>query len=399
MSHKLSMVAVAVMGVLVSGWTVAASNMGPESGSGFDPKTLRPGGVEVMPWLGLIEGANSNVGSSNTKTSSTFTMLNPNVVVGIPTRGQFYGGKYSGAYARFASSGIDNYNDHNIGLFADNAWSGRLNTLVNVDYNLGHDGRNSLMFKNKELWHTTGIKGMAHYGAEGAQGQFEVGVGQMNKRYDSNNGGSTQLYNYDRTDLKGTFFYKVAPATQMFVEASNAKFVYADVGSKVLDSNEQRYMVGVKWDATAKTTGNFKIGTLKKTFNLGKPSGTATVWDADINWTPKTYSRFDASLHQTAFEAGGSGNYVVSRDTMLKWSHDWTSYVTSAVTLDDAQDTFQASAPSRVDKRQFYSLKATYGFRPWLRAGLEFKNTKRNSSVSVWNYTQAITMLSLEGSL
>lgn len=399
MSYKLSAVSVAVISVFLAG-AAGAAGMGPQPGSMFEPSTVRMGGVEVTPWLGLTQGINDNVGSANVKSSSNFTMLNPNVVVSLPTRGQLYSAKYSGAITRFSASSIDNYSDHSLGLIADNVWSGRMKSLVNLDYIKGHDGRNARMFANKEVWHTTGLNGVAHYGAEGAQGQFEAEAGVIAKRYDSNNGGATQNFDYDRSNLRGAFFYKVAPATQMFVEASNAKFAYVAAVSKPFDSNEQRYMVGVKWDATAKTMGSFKLGTMKKSFNQGvNAARTATVWDADINWTPKTYSRFDASLSQTAFESGGASasSFVISQNSQLKWTHDWTGYITSAVSMEDGVDTFQAS--TRVDKRQSYGLKATYGFKPWLRAGLEYKNTKRNSSITVWTYNQAITMFTLEGSL
>lgn len=399
MSHKLSAVSVAVMGVLLAGVSSAADT-GPASGFMFEPKVLKAGaGFEVTPWLGLSVGNNSNVGlTPAAKTSTNFTLLNPNIIIGLPTQGQYYGAKYSGNFARFASSSIDNYNDHNLGFVADNIWSSRLNTLVNADYVKGHDGRNALLFRNKELWHAAGIRGKVHYGAQGAQGQFELAAGQLAKRYDSNNSGATQFYNYDRTDLTGTFFYRVAPATQMFVEAGDAKFAYVDAASKRLDSTEQRYMVGVKWDATAKTTGSVKIGSLKKTFNLGLlPSGTATVWDADVSWSPKTYSKVDASLHQTANEYGGFGSFIVSNDSNLRWTHDWSGFVTSALSFGDGSDKFQGF--NRTDKRQTYGLKATYGFRPWLRAGVGYQHNKRNSTDPLMSYTQAVTMLTLEGSL
>lgn len=397
MLPKLSGVSVAVFGVLLAGVATAA-DMGPKPGVMFEPKVINAGGFEIMPWLGLSVGKNDNVGLTNgVKTSSSFTLLNPNINIGLPVNGQYYGVNYSGTIARFSGSNIDNFNDHNFAAYADNTWSARLNTLVNADYVKGHDGRNAVMFLNKEIWHTTGIKGKGHYGAEGAQGQFELEAGQMAKRYDSNIGGSTQLYNYDKTDFTGRFLYKIAPATQMFVEATNAKFKYADAAAKIHDSTQQQYMIGVKWEATAKTTGSFKMGTLKKSFTLGTPSATSTVWDADINWSPKTYSVVDFSMHQRANEFGGTGNFIISRDTDIKWTHDWSGYVTSALSFGDGQDEYVASP--RVDKRQMYALKATYGFRSWLRAGLEYKNTKRNSTNTLFSYTQGVTMLTLEGSL
>lgn len=396
MSYKLS--AIAVASVMFTGAAVAA-NMGPASGAVFEPATVKAGVFEVMPWIGLAVGSNSNTGSSNAaKTSSTVTSITPNVVVGLPTQGQMYALKYAGNYTQFASSKIDDFNDHNFEAFADNIWTSRLNSLVNVGYAKGHDGRNAVLFRNKELWHATAFSAMGHYGAEGAIGQFELAAGQTAKRYDSNNGGATQFYDNDKTDLKGTFFYRVAPATQMFVEASNAKYRYVVASVRPLDSTEQRYMVGVKWEATAKTTGNVKLGTLKKSFDSAlRQNGTATVWDADVSWSPKPYSKFEASLHQTAREDGSVGGYIVSQDSDFRWSQDWSGFVTSALSLGDGVDKFQGGL--RTDKRQTYALKATYGFRTWLRAGLEYRNTRRNSTDALWSYTQAVTMLTLEGSL
>ena len=398
MSYKLSVISVAVASVLLAGSALAA-NMGPEAGTVFEPATIKAGVFEVMPWIGLATGKNSNTGSSNTtKTSSNVTSLNPNVVVGLPTQGQMYALKYAGNYTQFASSSVDNFNDHNFSAFADNAWTTRLHSLVNINYSKGHDARNAVLTGSKELWHGNEINAMGHYGAEGALGQFELSAGQIAKRYDTNNSGATQFYNNDKTNVKGTFFYRVAPATQMFIEAGNTRISYLTASPTPLDSNEQRVMAGVKWEATAKTTGSVKLGMLQKNFDSSlRPNKSSLVWDADVTWSPKQYSKFDASLHQTANEDGSVGGYMISRDSNLAWSQDWSGFISSKVALGDGLDNFQSGL--RTDKRQSYSVKGTYGFRSWLRAGLEFKNTKRNSSDAKWSYTQDVTMLTLEGSL
>lgn len=397
MSYKLSAISLSIFSAVLAGNTLAA-DLGP-TGSVFEPATIKAGVFEVMPWVGLAVGNNSNTGASNTaKTSSTVTSLTPNLVVGLPTQGQMYAARYAGNFTQFAGSTIDNFNDHNLEVFADNKWTTRLSSLVNVNYAKGHDGRNALLFRNQEKWHSSEIKAMGHYGAEGAQGQFELAVGQIAKRYDSNNSGSTQFYDNDRNEVKGTFFYRIAPATQMFVEAGNTKISYKVVRPTPLDSTEQRVMVGAKWEATAKTTGSFKIGSLKKNFDSAlRTSGSTTVWDADVTWSPKEYSKFDVSLHQTPREDGTVAAYLVSQDADFRWTQDWSGFVSSALSVGDGTDKFQGGA--RTDKRQTYSLKGMYAFRNWLRAGLEYKNTKRISTDVLWNYTQAVTMLTLEGSL
>lgn len=408
MSHKHSGVALAIVGVLFAGTSVAA-DMGSANSVGFNPRAVKVGGLEVMPWIGLSVGNNSNVGlnAGAAKTSSSFTQINPNISIGLPSHGQMYSVNYSGNYGRFSSSSKDNYNDHALGLEADNTFSDRFKTLVNIDYNKGHDGRNSLQFQSQEFWHTTGLKVMGHYGAESAQGQFELEAGKLSKRYDSNNtsvftpGTSTAGFNMDRSDLKGTFFYRVAPATKMFVEVGSGKLTYQPSPLN-LDSKEAKYMLGVTWQATAKTEGRVKIGSLKKTFSSpARVAGKSTVWDAVVRWSPKVYSKLDVSMQQSVNESGGAGNAIVARDANLVWTHDWTDHVTSALSFGDGSDAYQAS--TRNDKRQAYGLKAIYGFRPWLSAAVEYNHTKRNSTgginPAIWSYNQSVTMFTLNGSL
>jgi hypothetical protein len=409
MSYKLSNIAFSVMGVLLAGVAAAADMQDQSSGNQASGQgVINAGGFEIKPRLSMALGKNDNVGlTGGAKTSTTFTSLSPDITIGMPTHGQLYSAHYSGTYTQFSGDSIDNFNNHNFGLAADNVWSSRLNSLVNLDYIKGHDGRNALLFQNLELWHTTGVKGKVHYGADNAQGQFELAAGQISKRYDTNHAlagglGNTALYNNDQTDLKGTFFYKVAPATHMIAEAGSTKYTYVDPFSKNtlgLDSTEQRLMAGVKWDATAKTSGSFKIGRLSKSFDLGiNQSGSATVWDGGVTWSPRTYSRVNASLVQTANEYGGTGSFIISRDSNLIWTHDWTSYITSALNFDDGVDNFQGNT-NRVDKRRAYGLTFSHAINRWLNGGVGYQNNKRNSTNTLFSYTQSIVMFTLDGTL
>lgn len=415
MNQKLSKVAIAVMSVLFAGAASAADVQDPSGDKqGVNSRSqaegvINAGAFEITPTLSLMLGKNDNVGMANPavtpKVSSSFTKLSPKIAVELPTQGQLYSATYLGTYARYSGSTVDNFTDHNFGLAAKNDWSARVNSLVNFDYIKGHDGRNELKFGAGgiptafvEFWHTTGIKGMAHYGADGAQGQFELTVGQIAKRYDSNNSGLTQRANNDSTNLKGEFFYKVAPATHMIVQAGTTKFVYVDAAAKNRDSNEMQYMLGVKWDATAKTTGSFRLGKVKKSFSTGvNPSGTATTWDSEVVWSPLTYSSVNFSLHQKAGESFGTGSFVVSRDSNVDWSHEWSGRVKSKLSFGDGVDTYQNIV--QVNKRQTYGGKLIYEVNRWLNAGIDYQNSKRTSTNAALSYTQNITMLILEGSL
>ncbi len=394
MSPKLSSVSLAVMGVLLSG-AAAGVNQNNAAKNGM----VNVNGYEIEPRLVLSLGRNSNVGMTRAPVvSASFASLRPSVVIGVPSHGQLYSASYSGNFTRYSGSTTDNYTDHSFGLAADNVWSDRFNSLVNLDYVKGHDARNALIFLNKELWHTTGIKGMLHYGANGAQGQFELAAGQLIKRYDSNAGGVTQLYNNDASNLKGTFFYKLAPATQGFAEAGVTKYAYVDAASRQLDSIEKRYMLGVKWEAAAKTTGSFDIGQIRKTFNTGLlPSHNLTAWDAEVLWAPLSYSTVNASVRRRASEFGGVGSFIINRDMNLSWNHGWSSYLTSTLSVGDGLDSFQNFA--RSDKRRTYGGRLMYKMNRWLDAGVDLQNSRRSSTNAAVDYTQSLYMLTLEGSL
>ncbi|MDX8380291.1 MAG: hypothetical protein R8K48_09695, partial [Gallionella sp.] len=269
MTCKLSGIWLAVLGVLFAGGA-SASEMQGGNNRRMDHQNNANGvinlnGFRIKPTLKLAMGKNDNVGLSNgvlPKMNTRFTILSPKVSIEMPSHGNVYSATYSGAFANYRGDSQDNYNNHNLDVTAKNDWTYRVNTLIKAEYIKGHNNRNALPTGNssKELWHTAGVKGQLHYGAAGAQGQFELAAGQKSKRYDTNASGNTQNLDYDSTPLQATFFYKVAPATNMILQARNTRFKYQTAAAQKWNSTQQQYMVGVKWDATAKTSGSFKVG-------------------------------------------------------------------------------------------------------------------------------------------
>jgi hypothetical protein len=184
----------------------------------------------------------------------------------------------------------------------------------------------------------------------------------------------------------------------MIVQAGNTKIAYLDVAAKIHDSSEQQYMVGVKWDATAKTSGNIRIGQVRKSFSLAAtPSATSSTWDGNIKWSPLTYSIVDFTLSQKAAESFGTGSFMISRDTTVAWSHEWANKIKSNLNVGDGLDTYQNIA--QTSKRQTYGAKVSYEVNRWLNAGVEYQNSKRSSTNAALTYTQSQTMFVFDGKL
>ncbi len=393
----------ALIGLLSVG-NVMAQVAAPTIGV-YKPMTqLEPAGIkadpfEITPWVAADMGTDDNVGLSNAnKVSSRFAALSPSLSAALKEGAQSYVAEYGGNYGRYASSSVDNYNDHTLAFDADNAWTGRINTHVRLDYLKGHDPRNAILLGNApERWHTTFLRGVMHYGAEGAKGQFEGEAGIGSKRYDTDTL-VTSGFDRDQRALSGTFYYRLAPETQALVQVRDTNYSYVSPFSSAMSSTERRYLVGIKWLATAKSSGSFKIGSMKKTFDTGVlPTGSGSTWEGAVKWSPLTYSIVDLSVLRTMNEATGTGNFIITRQEALAWNHDWSSRVKSTLTLDNAADAFQGIA--REDKRKNYGMKISYGVQRWLRLGAELQRQNRSSTDARFTYTRNLTLFTLEGSL
>jgi hypothetical protein len=127
------------------------------------------------------------------------------------------------------------------------------------------------------------------------------------------------------------------------------------------------------------------------------PAGSGTTWEGSARWSPLSYSIADLSVQRTTGETTGTGNFIVTRQEMLAWNHDWSSRVKSTLTAENAADFFQGVA--REDRRKNYGVKISYGFQRWLRLGAELQRRNRSSSDPLYSYSQCLKMLTLEGSL
>ncbi len=362
----------------------------------LDPAPIKVEPFDITPWVSLLYGRNDNVANVNTaKKSSNVTILNPNIEVALKGGTQSYALQYTGYFANYASSSIDNYRDHTLVADAENSWSTRLNSHFQISRVNGHDARNIYLSNAVEKWHDNSVRAAFQFGAPGAQGQIEIGGGFDSKRYDTN---TTVMSAYDRNqrDASATYFHRVAPATKALIQIRDTHYAYTVTNR--LNSTNRSYLVGVTWEATAKTTGSFKVGRMSKTFDNGAiTSKTDSTWEGDVTWSPLTYSVVDLSISRTLGESMGVGNFSDSRDQRLTWNHDLTERVRTTLTLGSGIDTYSGAA--RQDKRSNYGLKASYGFQRWLRLGAEFKNQSRDSTNGNFTYKQNMTLITLEGSM
>lgn len=357
-------------------------------------------GVFIYPNVYVGAGNNSNVvGTRDNAISSTVVTLQPYVAAELKNHGDRYTLSYRGNFTRYDNSSADNFNHHDIQLAGDNYFTSRSSLGWGAGYIERTDPRGSTdraISVEPDKWHAPMARAFYIYGTPGAQGRFEVEGSYQEKKYD-NNRAVTIASDVNLATVSGRFFYRVMPRTSVVMEVrqTNADYI---VDTSANDNTDRRYLVGLTWDATAKTTGSFKVGHEQKDFtSAARQDSSGGTWEGAIRWSPLTYSVWDLVTSKTAADSTGYGDYITNTATTLTWQHQWASTISSRASLGSVQSDFAAT--TRSDTINNYGLGVFYNIARTVRAGLEWTRTDRSSNQTIYEFSRNVTMLSLEATL
>lgn len=406
---KTIQVEVSLLGAAIASLFALAPLPAAAQDAGFG----KPAGIPWGPIVVYPEGTvtikrNDNIYSQPNgpgEKSATISVLAPSVKLEAKDGPHTYdltARVEDGHYSSYSSADYTDY-----GLTANAQWvfSGRAGLKLQGQYLKGHDDQGSVPgvgFHTKpDKWTRPTFAGVAGYGAEGAQGRVEIDFALSNLEYDNFRrdrfGNPDNLKrDYDTTHVGATFYWRVMPKTQILFNVARTEYDYDQKSFTVvgaggvpvgfwtnLSSTEDKYQVGVTWEATAQTTGIFKVGYTDKNFwksglkDYGDPS-----WEADVKWSPLTYSNFTFMTAQRPSEAS-IGN--ASLDTLYgaSWNHAWNSRLSSAVSYNYIRNDYQydsGTAFKQADKTDTYGLRLNYQWTRVVKVGGFYEYTDRTSN-------------------
>jgi hypothetical protein len=371
------------------------------------------GPVTVYPEADLTFKSNDNIYSrpSNTK-SANITVLAPKVKLEAKTGPHTFDATYRVEHGSYSGVSSANYTDQ--GLTGNAMWvfSGRSGLKLTAEYLQGHDDQGATPgtgagHANPDKWHQTSFGGVAGYGAEGAQGRIEVEAGLINKRFDNfllDNAGNPDNAKRDRDDAKlgATFFWRIMPKTQLLFQAIQTKYDYKQAsfaGWTTLDSTDRKYLVGVTWEAAAKTTGIFKIGHFKKDFDDSSLSDySATGWEGIVKWSPLTYSNFDFMVAKSPSEST-VGNSSIDSRYGATWNHAWSSRFSSVLSYSNLKTEYQGLVAAQTDKTDTVGLKLNYQWTRNVKIGAGYDWTDKTSNNPTMEYKRNIYSVFLNAAI
>lgn len=361
------------------------------------------GGLQIIPTLGLSYGYDDNITRANIdEIDSYFYMISPAIRVELPSDRTLLALTASANIVRYSDSEIDDRDS----WYVQAAWAWDISTRQDlnlfVGYTNGSDDRGTgrrqgnlgLVSIPPDEWNRIDYGGTWRYGAIGSRGKLSVTAGGSNLDY-TNNDDRTYLLDRDWRHVGGTFFWRVAPKTSAL-----AQVIYTDINYDFADSDseETSWLLGVTWDASARTSGSIRYGNQTKKFaDPDYEDYSGPTWMASVNWRPRTYSVFTLTGTRNTREPDGDGDYVVRQDISLAWSHDWGTNFVSIVDVGYGEDDYRPDG--RTDDLFYWSVGARYGLNRHFRLGASVSGYNRDSQIDEYNYTRRVYMLTLEASL
>ncbi|MES2300357.1 MAG: outer membrane beta-barrel protein [Pseudomonadota bacterium] len=358
------------------------------------------GGVFLYPAATASFGHNDNlIGSPDHELVTRFMSLSPELVAEIKHQGDRYTASYIGNYTRYASSTDDNYKHHEFEVAGDNTFSSRAHLSWLLGYAERSDPRGSndrSVGSVPDKWHAPTAALRFSYGSEGAIGRVELESALQNKRYD-NNRATTVAADVNVVDTAARFYYRVAPRTRLLVEARRIGSDYQFDASNN-DNSDTRLLIGATWEASAATTGTVKIGGLKKRFDNGvRADYSGLSWEANLRWSPRTYSVLDLTSSKGPTDATGVGDYILTNYNTLLWTHDWNEKFATRLNLGLTNSDYHGTI--RKDDIKNAGISVSYALQRWLHLNGDLTRTQRTSTQAGLDLTRNVLSLSLEGTL
>ena len=301
---------------------------------------------------------------------------------------------YMGEFAFYRDNSNEDFDNHSVNADLLLDLTPKLNVDLQANYKRAYEPRDSsgiapgVVTSKPNRWKESRVFSEFTYGRRIAKAEFQLGLDGRELRYTNN---AQEFRDRDTNTISGRFFYKVAPKTSALIEAIYRDIDYVTSVPRDLDSTENIYHLGLRWEATGKTQGEIKVGWFDKDFDSVSETdedGLSVV--GNVIWEPQTYSRLTFTALRQVNETATVDSSYTSSNLSVSWEHDFSSRVTLNANAGQGTDDYTGA---REDDLTKFGVGVDYKFRPWVSFGLSYSYAERDSNVVNASYDSNVYML------
>ena len=345
------------------------------------------GGLQVG--LGLYFDFNDNLfDSDDQKVESWIGRISPEVSFRSAPGPRELSLTYSGDYGNFFDSSDDDYADHELTAGGQFEVGGRGALELSASFAKGHDARgsgstqglppDSPEFPSEPDEFDAGAWTADYtHGREGARGRLTFGIGQSSLEY-TNNRQRNQFFDRDDDFASAGLAIGLRDRASFVTEVRYTETDYPvdRPGGLSLDGYSWSFLVGVTWEATARTEGSVRVGTQRRNFyDPGQLDGDwTTSWDVSVRWSPRTFSHFDFVTSRLNEETNGGGDYIDRSVYGVSWTHEWPAGLESELSWDRQENDYVGTSRNQDESEVSFTLRLPQGERVLWEAGVAHRD-------------------------
>jgi len=285
----------------------------------------------------------------------------------------------------FLNSSDDNYLTGNLGFKGHIEPSSRSRFDINLDANKEVEPRGTGITEglgdvvDEPLSYNEQMAKLSYeYGSLASSGRIAIMGRYYNKNY-TNFTDITRYRSFNESTLGSTFFYTTNASTDAFFEIKGGPIKYDASADISRDSDEFSALLGLKWEATALTSGSFKIGQEQKNFvDSRREDFKGVSWEGNVDWQPLTYTTLSFETSRSAKNPDVQGDYISESIYGVNWEHDWNEKITSNVNYNYTNEDY--SGFERLDKTNDFYVDVIYGFKRWVDVSVYIEYTDKDST-------------------
>ncbi len=376
----------------------------------LEPTSLSAGPVFFTPTLDVKTYYTDNLWLTDQREKDTWVgIVTPRLQTWLQDGLNTYSLIFELEDSTYENSGDDDFTDYTTRLDLHHEFNVRNVLNVTGEYYDGHEDRGTGLIEGDLVFATdepveytrTSAGGDYTYGSRDAHGRVRLAAKTTDYQYD-NYRDFTRYRDYNQDVYDGTFFWSVAPRTDLLLEARAIDNDYDETdpadAAGTLNSDEMNYLLGVAWDATAKTVGHVKLGIYDREYDSGARSDVdGFTWEVGVTWKPRTYSILDLQTRRHTQETNGLGNAIDTQDLSLGWNHHWNQRAQTTLRVLYSNEDYQGA--SREDDNYAAEARYDYEYRRWLDLGAGYRYEDRDSDISSYSYDANIIFFEAKLSL
>jgi len=376
----------------------------------LEPTNLQAGPLFFTPTLDLETYYTDNLWLTEDREEDTWVgVLTPRLQTWIQDGVNTYSLILELQDSTYESSSDDDFTDYIAKFDMHHEFNAKNVVNAMAEYYDGHEQRGTGLIEGDIVFATdepveytkTSFGGDYTYGSKEGQGRVMLAAKTADYQYD-NFRDFTRYRDYVADTFAGTFFWKLAPRTDALFEATATNNDYDEDDpldlAGTLTSDEYNYLVGVEWDASAKTSGHVKVGVYDRQYDSNaRQDEDGPTWEVGVTWLPRTYSAVDLTTRRFTQETNGLGDAVDTQEFSLGWNHHWNQR--TQTTLRGQYYTEDYQGASREDDNYVGEARFDYEYRRWMDLGVGYRYEDRDSKIDSFSYSANIVFFEAKLSL